>query len=229
MRKNLIKFLLLTIAFTFALSINYIFAAWTGPTQAPPLGNTPTPVHIGTTNQVKDGGLSLNSLAVFGNGYFQDNVGIGTAAPDAKLRVDTATARVRFGFNDGTNDFGIYQSDQGGTEYNYFQNNVGIGTASPMSPAPNNQPGNLDVNDIYLASIGKWISQVQAQTVSGGCYVSYSGGCLAGFTNKGSAGSWGSCDYGIAGNWHGHFRPAGGSCKSGWVSSTDGNANICCQ
>ena len=36
---------------------------------------------------MKDGGLSLNSLAVFGNGYFQDNVGIGTASPSAKLDV----------------------------------------------------------------------------------------------------------------------------------------------
>src|SRR3990167_3502990 len=87
MRKNLTKFLLLVIAFTFALSINYIFAAWTGPIQAPPGGNTPTPVHIGTTNQVKDGGLGLNALSVFGNGYFQDNVGIGTVSPQAKLDV----------------------------------------------------------------------------------------------------------------------------------------------
>src|SRR3989344_1580149 len=87
MRKNLTKFLLLVIAFTFALSINYIFAAWTGPIQAPPGGNAPTPVHIGTTNQVKDGGLGLNALSVFGNGYFQDNVGIGTVSPQAKLDV----------------------------------------------------------------------------------------------------------------------------------------------
>ena len=87
MRKNLTKFLLLVTAFTFALSINYIFAAWTGPIQAPPGGNAPTPVHIGTTNQVKDGGLGLNALSVFGNGYFQDNVGIGTVSPQAKLDV----------------------------------------------------------------------------------------------------------------------------------------------
>ena len=87
MRKNITKFLLLVIAFTFALSINYIFAAWTGPIQAPPGGNTPTPVHIGTTNQVKDGGLGLNALSVFGNGYFQDNVGIGIVSPQAKLDV----------------------------------------------------------------------------------------------------------------------------------------------
>src|SRR3989338_8884398 len=87
MRKNITKFLLLVIAFTFALSINYIFAAWTGPIQAPPGGNTPTPVHIGTTNQVKDGGLGLNALSVFGNVYFQDNVGIGIVSPQAKLDV----------------------------------------------------------------------------------------------------------------------------------------------
>ena len=87
MRKNLTKFLLLTIAFTFALSVNYIFAAWIGPTQTPPLGNTPMPVNVGSIAQVKDGGLSLNSLAVFGNGYFQDNVGIGTVSPSAKLDV----------------------------------------------------------------------------------------------------------------------------------------------
>jgi len=37
--------------------------------------------------------------------------------------------------------------------------NVGIGTLAPTTPAPNAQPGNLDVNDVYLRSIGKWESQ----------------------------------------------------------------------
>jgi hypothetical protein len=37
--------------------------------------------------------------------------------------------------------------------------NVGIGTTSPQAPAPNNQTGNLDANDVYLRSIGKWASQ----------------------------------------------------------------------
>jgi len=96
MRKNLTKFLLLTIAFTFALSINYIFAAWIGPTQTPPLGNTPTPVNVGSIAQVKYGGLSLNSLAVFGNGYFQDNMGIGTMSPsvggEQNLKLDVEGA-----------------------------------------------------------------------------------------------------------------------------------------
>ncbi len=67
----------------------------------------------------------------------------------------------------------------------------------------------------------------------GSCYASYSGGCLEGFTNMGSAGSWGHC-YGVV-NWYGtpyfssHFRPAGGGCYSGWTSGTIGEAYLCCQ
>ena len=45
---------------------------------------------------MKDGGLSLNSLAVFGNGYFQDNLGIGTASPsvggEQNLKLDVEGA-----------------------------------------------------------------------------------------------------------------------------------------
>lgn len=47
--------------------------------------------------------------------------------------------------------------------------NVGIGTTSPKSPAPNNQAGNLDVNDVYLRSTSRWLSQ------SGGGEVSIGG------------------------------------------------------
>ena len=41
--------------------------AWTGPTGAPPSSNVPVPLNVGTTNQVKNAGLSLNSLVIFGN------------------------------------------------------------------------------------------------------------------------------------------------------------------
>ena len=59
----------------------------------------------------------------------------------------------------------------------------------------------------------------------GGCYVSYSGSCLAGFTDKGSAGFWGHCSgYGDS-----FFRPPGGACYGGWSSYSVGEARVCCQ
>ncbi|MBL7045280.1 MAG: hypothetical protein ISR98_01640 [Parcubacteria group bacterium] len=88
MQKTLTKILILGIILTTALGVNYLFAAWTGPTQAPTGGNTSTPVHIGTTDQVKDGGLSLDGLSVFGGGYFQGSVGVGVVTPKQKLDVD---------------------------------------------------------------------------------------------------------------------------------------------
>ncbi|MDP7366652.1 MAG: hypothetical protein QGH83_05275, partial [Candidatus Pacebacteria bacterium] len=88
MQKHITKFLILTIILTAALSVNYLFAAWTGPTQAPPGGNTSTPIHIGSTNQVKDGGLSLDALSVFGGGYFQGDVGVGVVTPKQKLDIE---------------------------------------------------------------------------------------------------------------------------------------------
>ena len=71
----------------------------------------------------------------------------------------------------------------------------------------------------------------QALGGGSGCYVSYSGGCMAGFINKGSAGSWGYCCIYCGGaNAHAHFRPPGGGCGTGgWLSSTIGSAYVCCR
>jgi len=44
-----------------------VLVAWTGPTQTPPNGNVNPPVNVGDTDQVKNAGLSVNALAVFGN------------------------------------------------------------------------------------------------------------------------------------------------------------------
>lgn len=48
------------------------------------------------------------------------------------------------------------------------EGDVGIATANPTSPAPNNQPGNLDVNDIWLRSAGTsgaWISELLGNVI----------------------------------------------------------------
>ncbi|MBT3730221.1 tail fiber domain-containing protein [bacterium] len=89
MQKTITKTLILAVVLTTALGVNYLFAAWTGPTQTPPAGNTSAPVHVGTTDQVKNGGLSLDALSVFGNGYFQGNVGIGTVSPVQQLQLES--------------------------------------------------------------------------------------------------------------------------------------------
>lgn len=44
-----------------------IVIAWTGPASAPPNSNVAAPINVGSTDQVKNAGLALNSLAVFGN------------------------------------------------------------------------------------------------------------------------------------------------------------------
>jgi len=59
----LTTFLIGAIIFGFAS----ILFAWTGPTQTAPNGNVSAPVNVGAVDQVKNAGLSLNSLAVFGN------------------------------------------------------------------------------------------------------------------------------------------------------------------
>lgn len=79
MQKTISKTIILLAVLTLALSVNYLFAAWTRPTQTPPAGNTAQPIHVGTTDQVKNGGLSVDALSVFGGGYFQGSVQVGSS------------------------------------------------------------------------------------------------------------------------------------------------------
>lgn len=42
--------------------------------------------------------------------------------------------------------------------------NVGVGTQSPQARAPNRKAGNIDANDVYLRSVGKWGSELGGVT-----------------------------------------------------------------
>lgn len=53
-----------------------VLSAWTVPTQTAPAGNTIPPINIGTLDQVKDGALSLDALAVFGNALVAGSSGV---------------------------------------------------------------------------------------------------------------------------------------------------------
>lgn len=79
-------------------SVN-LLSAWSGPTSSAPSGNTPAPVNVGNTDQVKDGGLSLDALAVFGN--------IIVSGANNYLNFGTTAGASGYGFrnNNGTMQF----------------------------------------------------------------------------------------------------------------------------
>jgi hypothetical protein len=83
---------LMFLATIFSLGLGIAFA-WTDPASAPPTGNTPTPVNLGSVHQIKTGGFWAGSLGVT-NGLVVEsgNVGIGTISPAYKLDVAGAVS-----------------------------------------------------------------------------------------------------------------------------------------
>jgi len=136
-------------------------------TGAPGGGNTPTPVHIGTTNQVKDGGLGLNALSVFGNGYFQNNVGIGTVSPQAKLDV---AGKIKVGDDSVSPTAGTIRWT--GSDLEVYD-----GSAWKSLTSGDTTIITSDVTDCNNVG-GSW---VEAQGV---CYLPAAGGCPSGWTQK---------------------------------------------
>jgi len=70
------------------LTVNYLQAAWSPPLADPPNDNVDAPINIGTNDQVKNGGLSVDALAVFGNQYVEDSLTVGTTSLSQNLSVD---------------------------------------------------------------------------------------------------------------------------------------------
>ena len=98
-----------------------VLSAWTAPTQTAPAGNTVPPINIGSSDQVKDGGLSLNALAVFGNALVAGSGG---------------TSYVNFGSSAGSSGYG-FRNNNGTMQ---FKNQSGewidiCDCATPPAPA----------------------------------------------------------------------------------------------
>ena len=177
MQKHITKFLILTIILTAALSVNYLFAAWVGPTQAPPGGNTSAPIHVGSANQVKDGGLSLDALSVFGGGYFQGNVGVGVVTPTEALDVSgdiKATGGFKVGNTSDTNAGTIRWT---GIDFEGYDGSAWISLTSEEAAqaVPAVDPNYTDCINVG----GSW---VDAQGV---CYFPNTS-CPSGWTQKGN-------------------------------------------
>jgi len=112
-----------------ALSVNYIQADWSAPPNDPPTGNVDAPVNIGTTDQVKDAGLTVNALAVFGAQYIQDSLSIGseTVSSDLLLDVEGKIGATQYCDQDG-NNCGSMGGGAGGSTYDLLWNgNAGGG------------------------------------------------------------------------------------------------------
>jgi hypothetical protein len=56
-------------------SVSLSYAAWTGPTQAPPNGNTAAPINISSVAQDKSGVLTVGGLGVFGSALITSSAG----------------------------------------------------------------------------------------------------------------------------------------------------------
>ena len=59
-----------------SLGVSYIFAGIGGNTEEllPPKNNVPGPINEGISNQIKDGGLSVNGFSARGNALFANSV-----------------------------------------------------------------------------------------------------------------------------------------------------------
>ena len=78
--KNILSFLKAALfVLVLTLGVVYAQAQWTDAPASPPNNNVPPPVNVGTVDQVKDAGLGLNALAVFGQGLFTGEVQIGNS------------------------------------------------------------------------------------------------------------------------------------------------------
>ena len=76
----LAKFLTLLAIILVALSVNYLYAAWTAPTAAPTGGNIAAPVNVGSTFQDKTGDLAVDILSADGVTTDRIEVGLDTLA-----------------------------------------------------------------------------------------------------------------------------------------------------
>lgn len=62
-------------------------AQWTSAPANPPSGNIAAPINVGSSNQIKTGGLEVGSFISDGGAVITGNLGVGTVSPIAKLSV----------------------------------------------------------------------------------------------------------------------------------------------
>jgi hypothetical protein len=144
-------------------------SAWTGPTATPPDGNVSAPLNVGTTDQVKDGGLGVDSLAVFGNTILSGTGGsylnFGSSAGSGGYGIRDNGGALEF-----KNSGGSWQTTQvivsaltsgltstwdlNGSSAYYNDGNVGIGTTNPAQQLHISRNSGGDATRLRLTETG---------------------------------------------------------------------------
>jgi len=82
------------LALILSLGISFVQAQFSGPSQPPAGGNVDAPVNVGTSAQIKNGGLSVNEFAAFGNALFGQQVDINGNLRMGSVGNGTAITRI---------------------------------------------------------------------------------------------------------------------------------------
>lgn len=175
-----------------------ILVAWTGPAQTPPDGNISPPINVGSNDQVKNAGLSVNALAVFGN-----------------MIMNGASRYLNFGTTVGSNGYGIRDNagtmqfrNSGGTWNNFLPSTgvTGITFADGTTQTTAASGGGTLTCTTRTASIpNSWtpatVNCAAGEIMTGGGYVATSQGASCQYNNpQGNGWRAGSCvSYIIAG------------------------------
>ena len=187
---------ILILAIVLSIGVSYVYA-WTGPASAPPEGNTPVPINVGATTQVKIGGLGVTNLIA-------DSVTVGATANTSAITAPK--------FCIGTSCITVWPSGSGGTltgngSTNYISKwtsassldnstiydngNVGIGTANP-SYKLDVQGGDINASGVYRKGGAAGLTGTFTIQPSSYCstspatvvtYLTFSGGILTGITS----------------------------------------------
>lgn len=140
-----------------------VVIAWTGPSASAPNGNVAAPINVGPVDQIKDGNLGVNGLAVFGNTLLKGssylNFGATTGSNGYGLRDNSGLLEFK---NSGGSWASIqstismlvsstsqWTNGAGGTIY-YSGGNVGIGTTTPSQKLV--VAGNVTANGYFHSS-----------------------------------------------------------------------------
>ena len=90
-----------------------IVSAWTGPSSTAPNGNVSAPLNVGSTAQVKNGSLGVNSLAIYGDAIL--------AGTNLYLNFGTTAGSAGYGIRDNA---GTLEFKNTGGSWNNFTNSV---------------------------------------------------------------------------------------------------------